>query len=148
MTVCLFVCLFVCYVFVTNVTKLNISAKWSQIFTKLFAYFRIGLLSLFIMCMSMHVHACSIVHKQPIQIWMQLWPYFCTFLLLFCQFIVIMKILPDWKWKKMEAMFQVGINVTQIFCLLFFSFSVWKSSKMVKTVQIMVKIPLLFTPGG
>ena len=34
-SVCLPVCLFACYVFVMEVTHLNISAKKSQIFTKL-----------------------------------------------------------------------------------------------------------------
>ena len=50
---CLSVC--VCHIFVTIVTHLNISAKWSQIFRKLSAYFRIDLLSWLIMFIGMRV---------------------------------------------------------------------------------------------
>ena len=63
-------CLFACVLcFVTNVTNLNISAKWSQIITKPSAYFRIGLLSWLIM--SVCVHMCACTHSR----WKRAWNF-------------------------------------------------------------------------
>ena len=65
MSVCLFVCVCVRF-FVKNVQHLNISAKCNQIFTKLSANAKIGLLRWLIMSMGMHCthrawkHACNL----------------------------------------------------------------------------------------
>ena len=119
--VCLFVCLCVCHVFVTKVTQLNISGKWSQNFTKLSGWVPGGLPSWFIMFVCMHVRAC--MHSA----WKHAY-YFCDFFATFFGiFVVIFWLfwsLSLLKMKKKKATFQIGIDVAHLFGFIHF-FPFW-----------------------
>ena len=80
---CLCMCYWKCY----QVTHLNISANWSQIFTKLSAYFRIGILSWLIIFLRMHLWACMILHDTFVPF------FFANFVVRFCNF----EAFSDWK---------------------------------------------------
>ena len=65
-----------CHVLCYQVPHLNIWDKWSQIFMKISAYFRIGLLSWLIIFVSVHIPMW--VHEQLVKTWTLL---LCLFVL-------------------------------------------------------------------
>jgi len=93
---------------VTHVTHLNISAKWSQIFTKTSAIINIGLGSRLKLFAGACVHARTHSARKRAR-------YFCAFFPTFwCPFFEILKPFQTEN-EKTEATFRKGIDKTQLF---------------------------------